>query len=68
MDGYRSGRQLLGLAQISQLETGRILSLLLEFGLELEAMCNMSLPIYPVSPRLPALAHSILSLILLWPC
>lgn len=61
-------RQLLGLAHISQLEAGRILSLLLEFGLELEATCNRSLPIYPVSPRLPALAHSVLSLIIPQPC
>lgn len=49
-DCCRSGRQLLGLAHISQLETGRILSLLLEFGLELEATCYMSLPIYPQFP------------------
>ena len=57
----RERRQLLGLAHISPLEAGRILPLLLGLGLELEATCDMSLPIYPVSPRLPALAHSVLS-------
>lgn len=35
---------------------GRILSLLLKFGLELDAMCNTSLPAYPPAPqRLPSL-------------
>lgn len=67
VDGYRSVQQLLGLAQISQLETGRILSLNLASSLkQCVIWASQSTHKFPQAPSLGSfnsLSHSPLALL-----